>query len=77
MNVLMTFAKENRTIREVWIETVYIDDNASQRDKRPGGSRRDGAGRGKPERHSTESDTETNSMQRKVKGCRCMNRRLS
>ncbi|MCR5784470.1 MAG: bifunctional glycosyltransferase family 2/GtrA family protein [Eubacterium sp.] len=29
MNVLMNFAKENRNIKEVWIETVYIEDNKS------------------------------------------------
>ena len=28
MNVLMQFAKEKRPIREVWIETVYVDNNA-------------------------------------------------
>lgn len=29
MNVLMRFAREKRPIREVWIETVYLNDNAS------------------------------------------------
>ncbi len=29
MNMLMTFAKENRPIEEVWIETVYLDEKNS------------------------------------------------
>lgn len=29
MNVLMTMARAGRPIREVWIETVYLNDNAS------------------------------------------------
>ena len=42
------------------------EENGYQRDKQSGGSRRDRAGRGKPKRNSTGSDTETSSIQDKT-----------